>query len=606
MKLFCGLLFFILVQTGGLYGQKCRCSETAEQDKKDPARLLRSAEKNCRALGHELTAKEFLQTKDLDSALYHVAIAEKLYRESACGEKQLLQTDKIYSSIYFFKAEYQYALDYGLKVQARAHALGDHYEEADVLINISQIFARMGQGEKGLSYCRQALPAIQRMPGDMAKTDLLNKTGARYYYYYQDIGTRSLLDTAALFFREALDLAKRIRYSKGIVVSYSKMNSIAYSNKNYSLALLLLDSAIAVARRDGVTGVMATIFGDKGNILLKQGKFTEAARWADSCLYYHQLNKFPPLIANAYSLVAEIADSSGDYQKAYAALYSEKKITDSLNTAEKAKAVNEVEKKYHQAKNEKTIRELAQQKKIYLLFGIAGLMAAIIIGFLFRQQSLRNRQKILETEQRLNRARMNPHFFFNALTAMQRVAMKENDGVALASSLSKFSNIMRETLESTYKEYVTIRQEIEFLKEYMDIQKMRFPNKFTYALMVDAEIDPADILIPSMIIQPFIENTIEHGFSGIEYTGEIRVDFKREENTISIEIKDNGRGIAEPGAKTSGHISRASQIIRDRIYLLNIKLKTKAAFSIDNNKEAAGVLVKIHLPIIYNNENTAG
>jgi LytS/YehU family sensor histidine kinase len=199
---------------------------------------------------------------------------------------------------------------------------------------------------------------------------------------------------------------------------------------------------------------------------------------------------------------------------------------------------------------------------------------------------------------------MNPHFFFNALTAMQRFALKENDGKALASNLSKFSNIMRETLESSYKEYVTVKQEVEFLKEYMEIQKMRFPELFTYSLMLDGEMEPSDVMIPSMIIQPFIENSIEHGFADIDYPGIIRVDFKQQDKIIMIEITDNGKGLSTPGTKNNEHISRASQIIKDRIYLLNIKLKTKADFSIDNNKEGKGVIVKIHLPVIYANENT--
>lgn len=383
------------------------------------------------------------------------------------------------------------------------------------------------------------------------------------------------------------------------------MNSLAYQEKNYTQALLYIDSSIALSSPGEINTVLATSYGDKGNILLKMGRFKEAKKWADSCLYYYAQMQFPPLIANAYSLVAEIADSLGDHKAAYEALYAEKKITDSLNTAEKAKAVSEVEKKYNQAKNEKTIKELNQQKQIYILLAVAGLLIAGLVAFLFRQQALKNKQKILETEQRLNRARMNPHFFFNALTALQRIALRENDGKTLASNLSKFSNIMRETLESTYKEYVTVRQEVEFLKEYMEIQKMRFPDMFSYQLMVDGEMDTGEVMIPSMILQPFIENSIEHGFAGVNYPGEIRVDFKQKENTILIEIADNGKGLAPDSGKANEHISRASQIIKDRIYLLNIKLKTKANFSIDNNKQGKGVLVTIGLPLIYNNENTA-
>jgi sensor histidine kinase YesM len=144
-------------------------------------------------------------------------------------------------------------------------------------------------------------------------------------------------------------------------------------------------------------------------------------------------------------------------------------------------------------------------------------LAFIALGFFIRQQSLKSKHKILETEQRLNRARMNPHFFFNALSSLQSFALQENDGKALASNLSKFSHIMRETLESTYKEYVTIEQEKVFLLEYLGLQQIRFPSKFTYEINIDENIEPDEQIIPSMILQPFIENSIEHGFLGLSW-----------------------------------------------------------------------------------------
>jgi LytS/YehU family sensor histidine kinase len=271
-----------------------------------------------------------------------------------------------------------------------------------------------------------------------------------------------------------------------------------------------------------------------------------------------------------------------------------------------------MEQKYKKTENERTIKELAQQKRIWILLAIAGLLALVALVFFIRQQSLKNKKTILETEQRLNRARMNPHFFFNALSSLQKFALKENDGQAMASNLSRFSNIMRETLESTYKEYVTIEQEMEFLVEYLEVQKIRFPQTFSYEVTAADNLEIDELHIPAMIIQPFVENSIEHGFAGVDYPGNVRIRFTSENKELLIEIKDNGKGL-NTGIKENKaalpadneHISRASQIIKDRIYLLNIKLKTKAGFSIDNafadesNPSGNGVVVKIHLPLIY-------
>lgn len=200
---------------------------------------------------------------------------------------------------------------------------------------------------------------------------------------------------------------------------------------------------------------------------------------------------------------------------------------------------------------------------------------------------------------------MNPHFFFNTLASLQSFALRDNDGKAIASNISKFSHIMRETLESTYKEYVTVEQEMDFLEEYLNLQQIRFPEKFTYRVTADENIETDDQLIPSMIIQPFAENSIEHGFAGISYPGYIHILFKKEGKELLIEVTDNGKGLSTIGKEKNEHISRASQIIKDRIYLLNIKLKTKARFSIDNNENGKGVVVRIHLPLIHKHEITA-
>ena len=286
-------------------------------------------------------------------------------------------------------------------------------------------------------------------------------------------------------------------------------------------------------------------------------------------------------------------------------------MNDSLIDKENTETINELEAKYNKLQDQQTIKDLAQQKQTYLLLAIAGLLGIAAIGFFLRQQSLKHKKNILETEQRLNRARMNPHFFFNALTTLQKFALRDNDGQAMASNLSKFSNIMRETLESTYKEYVTIEQEMEFLNEYLEVQKIRFPQTFSYEVNADKDSDIDELQIPAMIIQPFVENSIEHGFVGVDYPGNVSVNFTIEKNELMIQITDNGKGLNTtvkenlPNGQTGNeHISRASQIIKDRIYLLNIKLKTKAGFSIDNNSAGNGVIVKIHLPLLYKEQKT--
>jgi len=262
---------------------------------------------------------------------------------------------------------------------------------------------------------------------------------------------------------------------------------------------------------------------------------------------------------------------------------------------------------------EARIEELNQQNKIdslqirslIALAGIAALVIVVIV-FLYRQSVVKNKLNAIGAEQRLNRARMNPHFFFNALTSLQQYALRQTDGLALASSLSQFSQVMRTTLESTYDEYITLEREITFLNQYLDIQKIRYPKSFAFSVSCQPGLEADELVIPSMIVQPFVENSIEHGLSGIDYDGTIIITFGKKEDELLIEIADNGKGMAAMNEKDKTHTSRAAEIIKDRIYLLNLKRKSNARYRVAPNPVGRGVLVSIYLPLRYKDENTAG
>ncbi|HRG25246.1 MAG TPA: histidine kinase [Chitinophagaceae bacterium] len=589
------LLWFIVIRVS-VQGN-CDCS--LADGKAGWSLLLQSPDKNCQALGYEVYAEELVKGKKLDSAMYCLENALNYYLYSNCPPFRQAAVYKQMASIAENKADFSSALSFNLKALELTEKENNGLEQASVLLNIAQVFNRLKQSDKGIEYTRQSLPLVEKLNASVTKAELLNKITARYFYYFQDIQQPVFADTAEYYVRQALSVARDVQNIKEQIIALTRLNAIYESRGEYKKALDFIDQALVMCVQ-GVHGrQLTTLYGDKGNLLRQMGDFKEARRFADSCLFYCEAEKYPPLISNAWSLIYDIEHEAGNFKEALFARNKEKHINDSLSSADRARAVNELEKKYNQAKNERTIKELAQQKQIWILIGLAALLVALVIAFFLRQQSLKHKQRILETEQRLNRARMNPHFFFNALASLQSFAIRENDGQAIAVNLSKFSHIMRETLESTYKEYVTVEQEIDFLREYLDVQKIRFPQKFSFTIEADPDLETDEVQIPAMIIQPFVENSVEHGFSGIDYTGNIRVYFSKEGKELRILIEDNGKGLIAGNQEKEGHVSRASQIIRDRIYLLNLKLRTKASFSIDSGNGQQGVQVKIHLPLLY-------
>jgi hypothetical protein len=611
------LSFFVCL--GGLAQNSCRCDAGeqlkpkiygyADNGKIDSAFLVykeikKDASDACMLMYYHGTSQLYMQKKDWVNARLALTEAEKLLKKAGCAEAIVSKHYSI-TGLYFTRTnKLDSATGAFIKAVEAAEKSGNKYALARAYGDLAATVSKTGDLQKSIEYDRKAA-TIARTINDEAGVQLLaakllNLASANLTLY-EKTGNKIYMDSAAVFAGEANLVAKTGGEIKSILESFYVLARYHFLLKNYKLSKDYCDSVIKRNIPGFTNYSMHLAYFTKSEIAQDEKNYLLAATLADSSQKYAALFN-PQSEINSLELVYKLNKQLNNTTHSLEAFERMTMLKDSIFNLEKSKTINELEKKYNQAKNEKTIKELSLQKLIYALLGLGGLLIAGLIAFYFRQQSLKHKHTVLETEQRLNRARMNPHFFFNALTAMQRFAMKENDGKALANNLSKFSNIMRETLESTYKEYVTVKQEVAFLKEYLEIQKMRFPNLFSYSLMVDGEMEPGDVMIPSMIIQPFIENSIEHGFADITYTGELRVDFKQQTKTVSIEIRDNGKGLSLPGEKNSEHISRASQIIKDRIYLLNIKLKTKAAFSIDNDPSGKGVIVIIHLPVIYTNE----
>lgn len=606
------ILFFVLKSTA-LAQTNCDCTilQSLQPEKRSKAdfkidsallALKQNNEAACLPRYYEWYAETFITKSAFDSAGIYLQKAFDFYAKNNCATASYITYYRYNAVLHQNKGDYTKATELCFKLLPLTEAAGYEHEKAFCLLLISGSFNRTKESAKGIEYARQAIPVIEKLSIPLEKATMLHDLSVRFLWRYQDTKNMVLLDSAELFLNEALQITRKNGFTRLLAKTFNKLNGFAHERKNYKAALNYVDSSLKIFTQLGDTALMATSYGDKADIMMELKQYAEARKFADSSLALHKKTKNPETIANAYALIYEISNRSENYKDAVWAMNEYINITDSLSNVKKSSQINELEQKYNKAKNEKTIKELAQQKRIYLLLALAGLLAALAIAFFLRQQSLKHKKNILETEQRLNRARMNPHFFFNALTALQKFALQENSGQAMASNLSKFSNIMRETLESTYKEYVTIEQEIEFLNEYLEVQKIRFPQTFSFEVSAAKELEIDELLIPAMIIQPFVENSIEHGFAGVDYPGKVSIQFKQEGKDLLISITDNGKGLITTVKENNEHISRASQIIKDRIYLLNIKLKTKAGFIIDNAALDKGVVVKINLPLLYKNK----
>jgi len=191
---------------------------------------------------------------------------------------------------------------------------------------------------------------------------------------------------------------------------------------------------------------------------------------------------------------------------------------------------------------------------------------------------MREQNRFLVLEQKLLRSQMNPHFIFNSLSSIQSFIF-ENNPVEAGSYLSRFAELIRSILYNSREEYITLEKEIQTLINYLDLQKLRYDNKFDYEIDLDPMLDKETISIPPMLAQPFIENAIEHGIKHLNNPGIINISFTKLEETILLIVEDNGIGIRAAkkinNAKAKEHQSLATIITRERIEILNKGQKKK-------------------------------
>jgi tetratricopeptide (TPR) repeat protein len=250
-----------------------------------------------------------------------------------------------------------------------------------------------------------------------------------------------------------------------------------------------------------------------------------------------------------------------------------------------------------------------------LNYGFAGFIFLIsLIGFLFfRGSKLKDKRRISEMNRKISeitqanlRQQMNPHFIFNTLNSIQYY-MYQHDKLATNNYLTKFSSLMRKVLDNSQHTSVPIADELSALNLYLELESLRFKDKFDYKINIDEEIDPLMHKVPTMLIQPYVENSICHGLIPMEGKGYVNIDLKLNSEFILCTIEDNGIGreaakVKNQNREGNNHNSLGTRITASRLNLVNemygTTLQTIYTDLKNDNGEPVGTRVEIHIPII--------
>lgn len=232
-------------------------------------------------------------------------------------------------------------------------------------------------------------------------------------------------------------------------------------------------------------------------------------------------------------------------------------------------------------------------------------MVALILLFYNRRQVKRRltlQKEVAEYEQKALHLQMNPHFVFNCLGAISSFIVQNGTDSAL-KYLSKFSKLMRLTLEYSKGSLIPIDKEIESLRNYLELEQLRFNHKFSFGIVCSEAVE-FNMGIPPLLIQPFVENAILHGVVPKEGDGHIEVNFDVENDQLVCRISDDGIGLTKSleikEKSVTAHKSMALEITRKRLEIMESTTARSAQIDISEPKtNHGGTRVTLRLPIQY-------
>ena len=390
-----------------------------------------------------------------------------------------------------------------------------------------------------------------------------------------------------------------------------------YTTKMYDSSIFYYKKSLTYSIPARLYGISGNSYGNLGTILRDLGENRKA-------LYFYAKSIDNAKIVNDWYNLSWVYDDMSqlylnlkDSAKAFNAFVLYKKFNDSLLLSRSNQGLADARIRYEADTHNKEMDLLSLRLKNnrILNIGFAGLiiLTITIALLLLRSAKLDAKHRISEMNQKISeitqanlRQQMNPHFIFNTLNSIQYY-MYQHDKLATNNYLTKFSSLMRKVLENSQHTSVPLRDELIALNLYLELECLRFKDKFNYTINVDEEIDPLLFKVPTMLIQPYVENSICHGLMPMESKGEVKIELKLEKDHLTCIIEDNGIGreaaeeISRMKSETN-HNSLGTRIATSRLDLVNslygTSLKTIYTDLKNEKGEAEGTKVEIQIPIL--------
>lgn len=481
-------------------------------------------------------------------------------------------------------------------------------------------------GEARVFISVKDINAFHKMLQSMINAAISTKDTLSISEGYYRLGTSLCGENASVSwrnFKQADSLLKIcIKYSVAkkdtsrISLAYANSGWNFYLNNMYDSALVCYNNSLRWSKPGKRFGATTNSLGNIGTIYRDLGKYNLAIEYYKKAIESGKIKDDVYNLAWIYEDMSNLYLRRRDTSNAYKTfvLYNKYNIRTLIKSSTQGLADARVRYEADAHRKEVQLLSLRLKNNRILNYGFAGFTFLVItIGVLLSRNSrLKNKRRISEMNRKISevtqanlRQQMNPHFIFNTLNSIQYY-MYQNDKLATNNYLTKFSSLMRKVLDNSQHPSIPLADELNALKLYLELECIRFKDKFDFEIIVDDDIDPMMYKIPTMLIQPYVENSICHGLMPLEKKGYVKVEIKLKEEYLLCIIEDNGIGrdaAREMEQKNkSTHNSLGTQITASRLELVNTlygtSLKTLYTDLKNSDGEPSGTRVEIHIPII--------
>ncbi len=413
---------------------------------------------------------------------------------------------------------------------------------------IGNLYQSLQQYDEAIYYFKESMKL---------EAELGNKLGLAINY--QNLGEcleeQDKLDLAMENYQTSLSLNNEINNNFGRVICRTSIAQVHVKQDRPKVALKLLEEVRPLANELADSFLISPIQVTAGWAQMILGRYADAEENILNGLSLAKESNNPEIELHALFLISDLYENKGDFERALRYNKQAELLQENIMNESTVRYVNEVIYRYDyeqknnkievlEKQNEITNLKLRQNQIVLLIGGIVLALMAGIFYILYRQFQLKNEKKVLTLEQDMLRSQMNPHFLFNSLNSI-KLYIINNEQKNAVHYLNKFSKLVRKILEASSVKEIALADELETVELYMNIEDIRFSNEINFQVIIDEGIDPHLVKIPSLILQPFLENALWHGLSSKKGEKKIVLHVSEPQSgSIQISIADNGIGRA--------------------------------------------------------------